>query len=99
MSPQKCHPWPEEPYQEPPEETSLHKNASSGWYGYTGDAAIPVEGDLLLRPLPAKPLMERVYAAIKGIHRLFRSWKNEGNTDIRFEDLKSLCEFYFGPCR
>jgi hypothetical protein len=22
-----------------------------------------------------------------------------GNTDIRFEDLKGLCEFYFGPCR
>ncbi len=37
------HPWPEEPYHEPPEETSLHKHASSGWYGYTGDAAIPVE--------------------------------------------------------
>ncbi len=23
----------------------------------------------------------------------------DGNTDIRFEDLKGLCEFYFGPCR
>ncbi len=72
------HVWPDTPFSPPPEGMRIDDHASSGWYGYTGDADIPVEIEI------SPPLAEIVRETVWHPTQRFEDGE-DGKTIMRAE--------------